>query len=106
MFRHIAGLFCAVFLTLAFTQNPATAGVKHWNTAVNNALWNDGNNWLPIGVPTATDTAVIDFAGTYAVSMNVNPTIAALRISGSTSGVQTVTGVTRTVALPNASSIG
>jgi hypothetical protein len=32
--------------------------------------WDSGSSWTPTGIPTATDTATINAAGTYAVTIN------------------------------------
>ncbi len=94
-------LLCALGLSAA----SAHAAAVRWNNAAG-GNWNVATNWLPAAVPTASDTAVIDLPGTYTVTMNVNVTLAALRISGAASGVQTLSATSRTIALANASSIG
>lgn len=99
------GRNCLLAITFALLPTLTQAAAVHWNTG-SNGNWSLASNWLPAVVPTASDTAVIDFAGSYTVTMDVAPTIAALRISGSSSGVQTVTASAKAIALPNASSIG
>ncbi len=91
-------------LLLSFVGAAHAAAVR-WNNAAG-GNWNVAANWLPAAVPTTSDTAVIDLPGTYTVTMNVNVTLAALRISGAASGVQTLSATSRTIALANASSIG
>src|SRR5689334_7704562 len=93
-------------LWLLLSPSLASAAAVHWNNAAG-GNWNVAANWSPAAVPTASDTAVIDLAGTYTVTIDVTPvSIAALRISGAPSGVQTLTGTSRTITLANASSIG
>src|SRR5262245_50116729 len=105
MFRALARLAAVGLFGLLLHPSLATAAAVRWNNAAG-GNWNVPANWSPAAVPTATDTAVIDLAGTYTVTMNVNVSISAVRISGAASGVQTLTGTTRTVTLANASSIG
>lgn len=100
-FRRLA---MAALLSCLTHASVHAAAVRWLNAAGGN--WNVTTNWSTGALPTASDTAVFDLAGSYTVTMNVNVTLAGLRVSGASSGVQTVTGTTRTVALNGPSTIG
>ncbi|UCF41797.1 MAG: hypothetical protein JSW43_05595, partial [Gemmatimonadota bacterium] len=68
----------------------AAAGVTvSWSNGAGGD-WSAPANWTPSRVPGAGDTAVIDLAGTYAVAIAANHTVAALTLGGA-SGTQTLT---------------
>ena len=98
----VAGYF---LLALALLPLPARAAAVRWNNAAG-GNWNVPANWLPAAIPTASDTAVVDLAGTYTVTVNQNLTIAGLRVNGSASGTQTVTAVSRTMAFSGPVTLG
>ena len=56
-----------------------TAAVVRW-TNTSGGLWSVVSNWDTGRVPGATDTAVIDLAGSYAVDVDVAAQVAALRV--------------------------
>src|SRR5215471_16436380 len=105
MFRALARLAAVGLFVFLLHPSLASAAAVRWNNAAG-GNWNLPGNWLPAAVPTASDTAVIDLAGTYTVTLDVSPSIAALRVSGAPSGVQTLTGTTKNITIANASSIG
>lgn len=72
--RHLM-LVAALVLTPAAS---AHAAAVYWTNAAG-GNWNVASNWSTAALPTASDTAVIDLPGTYAVTMNVNVTLAGLR---------------------------
>src|SRR5262245_60094167 len=90
---------------LCLQTSLATAAAVRWGNAAG-GNWNLTDNWVGGALPTASDTAVIDLAGDYTVTINLSPSIAALRVSGAAFGTQTVTATSRTLTLANASSIG
>ena len=97
--------FLTAALLLAFATTPSFGAPVRWNNALG-GNWNVPANWLPAAVPTATDTAIIDLAGTYTVTVNQNLSIAGLRVNGSASGVQTITATSRTMTFANPVTIG
>jgi hypothetical protein len=60
--------------------------------------WSVGANWSTGVAPVSTDVVGIELAGTYTVTLDVNPTIAGLNLGGS-SGVQTLSGTSRTLTV-------
>ena len=68
--------------------------------------WNTASNWSTGGVPGSTSDVIIDFSGTYTVTLDVNTTITSLTL-GNSSGPQTlsVNGKTLTLNGPGASTI-
>src|SRR5262245_54250428 len=99
--------FAGLALLFSCTSLASAAAVR-WGNSLGGS-WNLPGNWMGGALPTATDTAVIDLAGDYVVTMNQNVNVAALRISGSSGGVQTLDAPAlpaRTLTLANASSIG
>ncbi|MCC6652957.1 MAG: hypothetical protein IT348_17515, partial [Candidatus Eisenbacteria bacterium] len=102
--RRMTRLFASLFL-LALFVSPSHSAAVRWNNAAG-GNWNVPGNWTPAAVPTAADTAVIDLAGTYTVTVNQNLAIAGLRITGSASGTQTLTAVSRTMAFSGPVTIG
>jgi hypothetical protein len=53
----------------------AEAAEIHWKNGVN-GNWSTGTNWVGDIAPGPLDTAVIDVAGTYTVTLDVSPTVA------------------------------
>ncbi|MFM7231626.1 MAG: kelch repeat-containing protein [bacterium] len=99
--RHLM-LVAALVLTPAAS---AHAAAVYWTNAAG-GNWNVASNWSTAALPTASDTAVFDLPGTYAVTMNVNVTLAGLRVNGAASGVQTLTATTRTITLNGPTTVG
>ncbi|MGQ9688319.1 MAG: hypothetical protein ACUVXF_05965 [Desulfobaccales bacterium] len=58
----LALLSLACFLTLT----PAAAETYTWNSSSGD--WNTSTNWNPVGVPTASDNAIIDNDGIALIS--------------------------------------
>jgi hypothetical protein len=86
-------------IALCLAALSAPADVIQWtNTSGGN--WSVAANWSPNQVPSTNDTALITNAGTYTVTLNVDPTVAALLLGGS-SGTQTLTMAGRTLTLNN-----
>ncbi|MGE0161337.1 MAG: beta strand repeat-containing protein [Gemmatimonadales bacterium] len=86
----------------------ATAGsvppiMNAW-TNVLGGNWSDGANWSMGVAPTAADSVVIDLAGTYTVTLDVNATVGSLTLGGA-SGTQTLSGAFRTVTLAGVSDV-
>lgn len=83
---------CFVFFgTYCFSQT------KTWNGA-SGANWNVAGNWLPVGVPGAGDTVI--FNSFNACNVDINPSIAALRVLGS-GGNLLSTAAARTITINN-----
>ncbi|MEA2163027.1 MAG: large repetitive protein [Thermoanaerobaculia bacterium] len=75
----------------------------HWTNA-SGGNWNVASNWSGGSVPTASDNAFIDAAGTYTVTLNVNPSFNSLTVGGGATGTQTLDlGSGHTTSFPNAS---
>ena len=72
------------------------------NTAGGN--WSDASSWNPNQVPGPSDNAVITNAGTYLVTLDVSPVVAALTLGGS-SGQQTLATAGNSLTLTNASMV-
>ena len=104
MARSLGHLLSATLLALLLPLTANAAAVRWINAAGGN--WSLATNWSPATVPTATDTAVVDLPGTYTVTVNQNFAIAALRVSGAASGVQTVSATSRTLTFSSGSTIG
>jgi uncharacterized repeat protein (TIGR01451 family) len=77
----------------------------HWiNSSGGN--WSTGSNWSTGTVPTAANDVVIDAAGTYTVSLDINPNFNTLTVGGGTSGTQTLSiASSNTVTFNGASSV-
>ena len=95
----------AIFLLAALLPAlPASAEVINWtNTSSGN--WNTPANWSPNHVPSTNDLAVITNAGTYTVTLNLNPTIAGLVVGGE-SGTQTLNTAEQTLTLNGSGTVG
>lgn len=77
-----------LFLSLLLLLAPVQAATVVWtNTAGGN--WSLATNWSPNAVPAGGDTVVITNDGTYAVTVDASPTLAALTV-GATNGTQTL----------------
>jgi hypothetical protein len=77
----------------------AVAQNKTWAPIPVDSNWLNGANWVPEGVPTSAETALITFSGTFDVSLSESQTIGGLRLGGA-QGLQTLTvsgGATLTV---------
>lgn len=84
-------------ISLALAGAVAPAEVINWTNA-SNGNWSVAANWSPNRVPSTNDTAVITNAGTYTVTLNLDPTIAGLVLGGE-SGTQTVATAGHTLTL-------
>ncbi len=83
---------CFIFLnSICFSQT------KTWNGA-NGANWNVAGNWLPVGVPGIGDTVI--FNSFNACNVDINPSIAALRVLGA-GGSLISTAAVRTISINN-----
>jgi hypothetical protein len=69
---------------LAFAQN------KTWAPIPIDSNWLNADNWIPQGIPTSAETALITFSGTFDVSLTESQTIGGLRLGGA-QGLQTLT---------------
>ncbi|MDA1277644.1 MAG: putative Ig domain-containing protein [Verrucomicrobia bacterium] len=92
-------LLAMSFLWLATQPLPA-ATVSWINT--NSGSWGTPANWSSGAVPGAADDVLITNGGTYTVTVNVNATVASLRVGGS-SGTQTLVIPSSTLILNGAS---
>ncbi len=101
--RATAAIPRATILTTAFVllhvafANPAGAGDVSWANAAGGS-WNTPSNWSTNSVPGASDRALINLSGTYAVTLDVNPSVASIVI-GAGSGQQTLVGSGRTITV-------
>lgn len=75
-----------------------------WKNAAN-GNWNDVTKWNPAQVPSTNDTAIITNAGTYTVTLNMNPVISGLELGGS-SGTQTLRTSNHTLTLNGDAEVG
>jgi hypothetical protein len=93
-----------LLLSLLLPLVPARAATSVWtNTAGGN--WSVTNNWSPNNVPAAGDTVFITNAGTYTVTVDASPTLAALTM-GADSGTQILAQAANTLTLNGPSSLG
>ena len=76
------GLSIALFAATIVTSQASS--VTWTNTSGGN--WSTATNWSPNEVPGPADTAVITTAGTYSVTLDVNPTVAGLDLGASSAG--------------------
>jgi hypothetical protein len=86
------------------TSVAVTGTTKSWANAAG-GNWSTGTNWSPAGAPGPLDTAQITLAGTYTVTLDASPTIAALTVGGAT-GVQTLSATARILTVNGGSTIG
>jgi len=75
-------------IALCLAALSAPAATINW-TNTSNGNWSVAANWNPNQVPSTNDTAVITNAGSYTVTLNLDPTLAGLVIGGGI-GTQTV----------------
>jgi hypothetical protein len=54
------------------------AGVKKWAAGAGSSYWSTASNWLPAGVPTASDSVVFDGTSTQYCMLDANGTAKAL----------------------------
>jgi len=99
--------FTTVLLSLGLTllvPSVSRAATVSWvNAAGGN--WSEGTNWSTGTVPGQTDAAVIDLAGTYTVTVDVNAKVASLTL-GATSGAQSLSLPSSSLTLTAASTVG
>ncbi len=86
-------------LTWVFSQGQTI----RWKDPIS-GNWSDPTKWDLGRVPTATDNVLIDAAGTYTVTLDVNATVASLTLGGA-SGTQTLDQNAYTLTLNGASTI-
>jgi uncharacterized repeat protein (TIGR01451 family) len=93
-----ATLLAAVLVALASTSSdPLFAGDVSWTNAAGGP-WSTPGNWSTNAVPGSSDRALIVLSGTYTVTLDVNPSVAAVVI-GAGSGQQTLVGSGRTLTV-------
>src|SRR5206468_1561882 len=76
----------------------ATPVPVFWDGGGTTSNWTDRFNWVGDAVPGTADTAVIDQAGTFTVTLDANVSVAGLQLGG-TSGTQTLDAGTRTLTV-------
>jgi hypothetical protein len=86
MKTHTNILLVALAL-FASTQFSRAASIVWTNTAGGN--WSDTNSWSPNQSPGSGDTAVVTNSGTYAITLDVNPSVGGL-VLGAASGTQSL----------------
>ncbi|MCB2229572.1 T9SS type A sorting domain-containing protein [bacterium] len=75
-------LICAFFaISALLLAGSAYADHVYWMNA-SGGNWNVGANWNTGTVPTSADIAHINLDGTYAVTLNSNPTVLGLELGG------------------------
>src|SRR5438093_10675956 len=106
-FAFLAAMVNGNIENLIHVMNTAAANDVSWINP-NGGNWNTASNWHDgVGlnrVPTSADNAIIDLAGTYIVTLDVNATVASL-ILGAPSGSQTLTNTSRMLTLSGESTI-
>jgi len=86
------------------TPTPTGTPVVHWKGAAS-GNWSDPTKWDTGSVPGSSDDVVIDVAGTYDITLDVNATVNSLTLGGA-GGTQTlVIGSGQTLTLNDASTI-
>ena len=83
-----------VFVFLLFVSTFQLMGQITWDGGAGTNNWGDANNWVPDGVPVATDAVTISSNGNLTVNMNGNYSCASLTVNAFGG-----TGVTRTTQL-------
>jgi len=92
-----------LFFAVALVWNGLFAQINRtWNGSGIPAYWNNPNNWLPIGVPATGDTVI--FNSVTACDLNVSPSIAALRATGTGGNIITGSGP-QTMTIGNAGAV-
>ena len=94
-FSKKSGRFWAVLATLLVTAAMSQAATFTWDGSASSD-WFDANNWTPDGVPSGSDTAIIEFGGASIGNNSVS--IASLNLNGGS-----VVGGTGTLTLTGAS---
>lgn len=90
------------------TSAPFTLGaaVNSWTNAAG-GFWSVATNWSLGHAPTAAEIAEVVLPGTYGISLDVDPTVAELRIGTGASGTQTLsTSGARTLTVVDGMTIG
>ncbi|MDD5571582.1 MAG: hypothetical protein PHD97_10590, partial [Bacteroidales bacterium] len=73
-----------IFLLLVvFFQTLKSAAINYTWIGIENSVWSNANNWLPIGIPDTADKVIIVFAVNNPV-LDGNKTIKYFEISGGT----------------------
>ncbi|HET9325515.1 MAG TPA: T9SS type A sorting domain-containing protein [Candidatus Eisenbacteria bacterium] len=99
----------ATILTLAFIAirvafaDPSFGADISWINAAGGS-WSTPGNWSTNSVPGPSDRALITLPGTYAVTLDVNPSVAAIFV-GAGSGQQTLFGSGRALAVTESISV-
>src|SRR5262245_24398728 len=86
MYPRIARLRTLLLVVVFSAILPAHAANVFW-TNTSGGVWSAATNWSPNIVPTASDNAFITNSGIYTVAIDVNVTLAGLRVGGG-SGTQ------------------
>ena len=95
-------LLLVLLLGLAAMRSSHAATIN-W-TNINGGSWSAAANWSPNQVPDVTDSAVINAAGTYTVTLDTSATLVSVTVGGS-SGKQTLAQASATLTLSGASVI-
>src|SRR5262245_25538482 len=97
--------FAPLFLSLALAApSRASAATVLWtNTAGGN--WSAATNWSPNSVPASGDSVFITNAGTYAVAIDVSPTLAGLSAGNTNGGTITLNLPSTTLTLNGTSAL-
>ncbi|MEB3192795.1 MAG: Calx-beta domain-containing protein, partial [Snowella sp.] len=77
---------------------------KSWKTAVD-GFWSVSTNWNP-SLPTSVDVALINLAGVYTVTLDIDQVLGGLTLGGTASGTQTLAIASNTLTLNGASTVG
>ena len=70
-----AAIVTALAIGASLAAETAWAETKLWKDPVS-GNWSDGTKWDPPGAPAAGDSVSVTVAGTYAVTLDVNATVA------------------------------
>jgi hypothetical protein len=90
---------CLLSIILIFFLSPSISfAIKRTWVATIGGVWSNANNWLPVGVPDAADTAVFNSA--IPCELDINTTIAALWAIGFGGNIITTTGL-KTLTIDN-----
>jgi len=77
---------------------------KSWKTTVD-GFWSVSTNWNP-SLPTSVDIALINLAGVYTVTLDIDQVLGGLTLGGTASGTQTLAISSNTLTLNGASTVG
>jgi len=77
---------------------PSLATTKVWTNGASTGLWNTAGNWAPSGVPTSSDSVKFDATSSANCSVNVSPSVQALIILSSYTGVVNMGNQTLTLS--------